>query len=299
MAYLFSHKFKVIKQTSPVISESVCEVVIKGLDLAPVKKYEGKPIKVDFSSYPEAKMFYTVITEQASEGPNFAGHFTYVGWGCGTDCAGFAIVEAITGKIVSYMPVDEDGNSYSYKIDSRLLILNPKENYEEHKGKTMDELIKEDIYGYHSTRKYYELVEESDSNVKLNKLCTENAFDGIYALENTKTVDLINKITYYAKVKQISTSGDVRFYWYDTESKQIKDSGNQYAWFFALPKNVPDDSVATDKWIKFIKDNQNSVFKITGVKETDDCDYYGSEHCIENIDVKTIEVVDANKSMRF
>lgn len=114
--------------------------------------------------------------------------------------------------------------------------------------------------------------------------------DGKYILEK-RTYQNTPKVAYYAKVKQVSTSGDIRFYWYDTELKQIKDADNQYAWFFALPKDVPDNDESTNKWVKFIKENQDSVFKITGTKEDDDCNYYGSDNCIENIDIKNIEIV--------
>ncbi|MDD3002485.1 MAG: hypothetical protein PHS06_01285 [Candidatus Shapirobacteria bacterium] len=99
------------------------------------------------------------------------------------------------------------------------------------------------------------------------------------------------QIIYYAKVKQTSTSGDMRFYWYDTELKQIKDVNNQYAWFFALPEDTLNNNESNNKWVIFIKDNQNSVFKIVGTRLKDDCDYYGPDHCIENINIETIEIL--------
>lgn len=100
-----------------------------------------------------------------------------------------------------------------------------------------------------------------------------------------------NQVTYLAKVKKISTSGDAQFWWYDNTSKTIVDPNNQYAWFFALPSDVPKDSEATDKWVKFIQDNQDSVFKITGTRGNDDCEYWGQDHCIENINIKSIELL--------
>lgn len=122
--------------------------------------------------------------------------------------------------------------------------------------------------------------------------------DGKYILEK-RIYQYIPKVNYYAKVKRVSTSGDIRFYWYDTELKQIKNPDDQYSWFFALPKDIPNDNESTDKWVKFIEDNKDFVFKITGIKESDDCDYYGPDHCIENIDIKKIEVVGTNKLMEF
>jgi hypothetical protein len=43
--------------------------------------------------------FRTVLREGAKKGPNFAGHYTVVVWGCGTSCAQVAIIDAITGRI--------------------------------------------------------------------------------------------------------------------------------------------------------------------------------------------------------
>ncbi|PIZ66191.1 hypothetical protein COY15_01645 [Candidatus Roizmanbacteria bacterium CG_4_10_14_0_2_um_filter_39_12] len=59
-----------------------------------------------------------------------------------------------------------------------------------------------------------------------------------------------------------------------------------------MPANVPSDREAIDKWIKYLHDNQEATFKITGTKGEDDCDYYGPDHCIENIDAKKIEAIN-------
>lgn len=99
------------------------------------------------------------------------------------------------------------------------------------------------------------------------------------------------KVVYYAKLKQISTSGDARFFWYDTESKEIVDPDNQYSWFFAMPVGVPDDLTTTTNWVSYLEDNSDSVFKITGTKSKADCDYYDKDHCIEDIDISSIEIV--------
>ena len=281
------------KQQGLVISQSVCDEVLKQADLAPVKIYEGKPAKVDFSTIPDAKSFYTAITTQASEGSNFAGHYTYVGWGCGTDCAGYAIVDSITGKVVEYMPANEDGNSYSYNDSSRIFVLNPKEDFDQYKGKTIDEIIKDDTWYAHLVRTYYALIEEEDGEVWISKVCSENALDGVYAIGSKEishgiTPEAGSAVTYFAKIKRWSTSGDIRFYWYDTELKQIKDIDNQYAWFFGSPTYVFD---SPGNWVSFFENNKNSVFKITGTKGKDDCDYYGLDHCIENINIDSIEIV--------
>jgi len=101
-----------------------------------------------------------------------------------------------------------------------------------------------------------------------------------------------DEVLYYAKVKQISTSGDTRFYWYDTKLKRTINPDNQYSWFWAMPENVPSDPKATDEWVAKIKNNQDSVFKITGVREKEDCGYYDAQHCVQSIKVKSIKIVE-------
>src|SRR3990172_13148560 len=65
-----------------------------------VKRFEGSPKPVDFTSHANAKEYYTRITQAAKNGPNFSGSFTVVYWGCGTDCFGYSVVSAETGKII-------------------------------------------------------------------------------------------------------------------------------------------------------------------------------------------------------
>ena len=103
------------------------------------------------------------------------------------------------------------------------------------------------------------------------------------------------KVVYYAKIEKLSTSGETRFRLYDTNTKKVVDPDNQYSWFFAMPKNVPDDTTATDNWVKYLQENKDSVFKIIGTRSKDDCDYYGSDHCIQDIEVKIIQL-DYNNS---
>ena len=70
------------------------------------------------------RLYRTMIREGAARGPNFAGHFTVVAWGCGSPCIEVAIVDARTGQV--YM--DTVGR-YAYpplfRRDSRLLVSDP------------------------------------------------------------------------------------------------------------------------------------------------------------------------------
>lgn len=60
--------------------------------------YQGKPAPAQLASRFD-HLFRTVIRKGAEDGPNFAGHYTVVVWGCGTSCAQFVIVDASTGTV--------------------------------------------------------------------------------------------------------------------------------------------------------------------------------------------------------
>lgn len=82
--------------------------------------YEGKPAAVVFVAGDPALTFRTVLRQGAAKGPNFAGSYTVVSWGCGTMCQQSAVIDAATGKIVAYnLP---SSGELDYRLDSRLLI---------------------------------------------------------------------------------------------------------------------------------------------------------------------------------
>ena len=108
-------------------------------------------LKIDLKSHPNARTYRTVLREGVANGPNFAGHYAVVGWGCGTSCLQFAIVDVRSGKVI--FPDDFNGVSgvkfetddfektgvgpywgLRYRIDSSLLVvvgmLNESENRE-------------------------------------------------------------------------------------------------------------------------------------------------------------------------
>ncbi|KKU48907.1 hypothetical protein A3H10_04595 [Candidatus Uhrbacteria bacterium RIFCSPLOWO2_12_FULL_46_10] len=97
--------------------------------------YEGKMATVDFSSYPEASQFRTIIRATAAKGANFAGHYSIVEWGCGTSCQDHAIVDVQSGKIIHYSLPSFYG--LEYKLDSSLLVVNPAANLPEDSEQTI------------------------------------------------------------------------------------------------------------------------------------------------------------------
>lgn len=97
--------------------------------------FKGKPAPAKIVG-PSARLFRTVIRRGASEGPNFAGHYTIVSWGCGSSCIMLAIVDARTGAV--HIPAgllqletspwfDNDPFAQEewvqFRKDSRLLVL--------------------------------------------------------------------------------------------------------------------------------------------------------------------------------
>src|ERR1044071_4570487 len=97
----------------------------------PVREvYKGPVARVRLDSK-QARMFRTRLREDSRGGPNFAGRYTVVIWGCGTGCAQMGVVDSKTGRVyfppVEYMDIpdmeDEAVRSEWFRLDSRLLRI--------------------------------------------------------------------------------------------------------------------------------------------------------------------------------
>ena len=97
----------------------------------PVREvYRGPVAEVRLDTR-RARMFRTRLREDSRGGPNFAGRYTVVIWGCGTGCAQMGVVDAKTGRVyfppVEYMDIpdmeDEAARSQWFRLDSRLLRI--------------------------------------------------------------------------------------------------------------------------------------------------------------------------------
>jgi hypothetical protein len=93
--------------------------------------FTGKPVPPKLTTA-GARRFRTAIRTGAAEGPNFAGRYTLVSWGCGTACISLAIVDAATGRVV--LPeiilspaATELEDGFVFRKDSRLLIASGAE----------------------------------------------------------------------------------------------------------------------------------------------------------------------------
>lgn len=89
--------------------------------------FSGTPAPVDLASAEGARTFRTALREGAARGPDFAGHYTVVIWGCGSPCQRFAIVDARTGRVT--FGRESLTVRAAYRLDSELLIANPLENW--------------------------------------------------------------------------------------------------------------------------------------------------------------------------
>lgn len=101
-----------------------------------VNQFKGRPVQVDLKSASGASRFRTVLRRGAKKGPNFAGHFMIIEWGCGTGCASVAVIDATSGRVMfpkEFNPVSfpgrPEGDSLRlryglvYRKDSSLLIV--------------------------------------------------------------------------------------------------------------------------------------------------------------------------------
>lgn len=66
----------------------------------PVSKvYAGPQARARVARNSPAWKFRTRIREAAQQHPNFAGHYVFTTWGCGSECLHYAIVDVLTGAV--------------------------------------------------------------------------------------------------------------------------------------------------------------------------------------------------------
>lgn len=86
-------------------------------------RYAGIPAQVRIDDR-RARRYRTVLRRGAARGPNFAGRYTVVTWGCGLASYELAIIDAETGR-VSWPPFGcmTLAPGLEFQIDSRLLVV--------------------------------------------------------------------------------------------------------------------------------------------------------------------------------
>jgi hypothetical protein len=90
---------------------------------------------------PSERMFRTQLANASKQPPDFAGHYRFAGWGCGSDCAAGAIIDLQTGAVFPPPLGKEDdwmfcggiveGGFTTYRRDSRLMIVRCQEGLSE------------------------------------------------------------------------------------------------------------------------------------------------------------------------
>ncbi len=107
------------------------------------------------------------------------------------------------------------------------------------------------------------------------------------------------EVTWYGSPSKISMSGDFRFYLTNKDGSHYFDLIDArgelqgHYWFWAIPKDISAESVEIKQIFSIL--NKNNVYKITGTKDEDDCDYYVDTNlsgiCVPSLTIHTITKV--------
>jgi len=167
--------------------------------------------------------------------------------------------------VADYFKCPEDyASKEKYAED---LVMYAKNYQTEHPNSTDDDLIEE-------------------RNNQLVRHGCRNNLESIFSQElRNKKIGIDNFLERYGVLRRSSTSGDMRFDYYDIQQKKVLDNFEGHPWFFASK-----DESMTDEYFKYLQENKDAVFRIVGKKEKDDCDYYGNGICLEDIVVEEIGV---------
>lgn len=96
------------------------------------------------------------------------------------------------------------------------------------------------------------------------------------------------QVSYFAKVKTLSTSGSAAFYYYDPEKGEA-DCEREDGWFWGVLRQAEDDRKALD-YFQFLSDRESAVFRVTGVRDADDCGYIEGK-CLQTLILDKVELV--------
>ena len=86
----------------------------------------GQNLRNSQLATPTQREFRTILRNGARKGPNFAGHYTVVEWGCGSNCVVFAVVDARNGEVHerNIPPMnDQYPCGLLYKVESTLFVV--------------------------------------------------------------------------------------------------------------------------------------------------------------------------------
>ena len=113
-------------------------------DYSLAENWPGNNAAVKITTRAE-RMFRTRLTDASKQSPNFAGHYRFATWGCGSECISGAIIDLETGRVFAPPLATENGGAMyfsvcqsayensgvDFRVNSRLLILRCGLNYSE------------------------------------------------------------------------------------------------------------------------------------------------------------------------
>ncbi len=133
-----------MKQISTIIVLTIASSLSFGQSRAPQfkdfpvdKVFKGKPHEVILTR--EDRMFRTRLRAAAKERPNFAGHYIFTTWGCGSGCVTGAAIDAEMGRVYQ-LPyticcwsgrVDDNFKPIDYRLNSKLIVFYGARNEKE------------------------------------------------------------------------------------------------------------------------------------------------------------------------
>lgn len=89
--------------------------------------FRGPPATVDLSNVADDTRLKAILEGGIKNGPNFAGAFIIVEWGCGSPCRTLAIVDARSGKV--FLPGLSTVKGFVYQRNSSLLVTEPLDEW--------------------------------------------------------------------------------------------------------------------------------------------------------------------------
>lgn len=128
---------KVIATVALLVGAVVAQPAVPRFEDYPVAPaWTGSAAPIRFTS-PSERMFRTQILNAAKLPPNFAGHYRFAGWGCGSLCVAGAIIDLQNGSIFPpplggkgigwgrwmFCGGVVEGHYTEYRLDSNLMIV--------------------------------------------------------------------------------------------------------------------------------------------------------------------------------
>lgn len=85
----------------------------------------GTPAMPDFAGDSIPPRLHELIGDAAQGGPNFAGTFSIVTWGCGSQCQSHVVIDRRTGRMISDTLLDFSCHEPEFRLNSTLVIVAP------------------------------------------------------------------------------------------------------------------------------------------------------------------------------